>query len=164
MAKTSDLRDIEFEERAQEKLFDLHRRIIELEQLEILRQQSKIKRRKIEDAYRDLFNQSKDSARVVQDRKIRYLSPPLAKLLGSTQQEMLNTSFALYVHLDELPRLAGYYLDRISGKDAPLVYNSVLKRRDGKDVPVDIRAGIFPYHRRRAVLIIIKQLAGETNP
>jgi PAS domain S-box-containing protein len=163
MAKTTDLRDIEVEDNAQEKLLDLHRRTIELDQLEILRRQSKIKRRKMEDFYQDFFNQSKDPVLVIRDRKIKYLSPPMAKLLGYTQQEMLNTSFANYVHPDELPRVVGYYRLRVLGKDAPLIYNSILKRRDGIDIPVEIRAGIFPYRRRRAVLIIIEELADERN-
>jgi PAS domain S-box-containing protein len=151
------------EEITQKKLLDLHKRIIELEQLEILRCRSKIKRGQMEEIYEDFFNQSRDPVLVIRDRKIKYLSPPMAKLLGYTQQEMLNTSFANYVHPDELPRVVGYYRLRVLGKDAPLIYNSILKRRDGKDIAVEIRAGIFPYHGRRAVLIIIKELAGERN-
>jgi PAS domain S-box-containing protein len=163
MANLTSRTHTDKEEITQKKLLDLHRRIIELEQLEILRRRSKIKRGQMEEIYEDFFNQSKDPVLVIRDRKIKYLSPPMAKLLGYTQQEMLNTSFANYVHPDELPKVVGYYRLRVLGKDAPLIYNSILKRRDGKDIAVEIRAGIFPYHGRRAVLIIIKELAGERN-
>jgi PAS domain S-box-containing protein len=164
MTRLSRSTDPGNEEITQKKLLDLHRRIIELEQLEILRRRSKIKRGQMEDIYEDFFNQSKDPMLVIQDRKIKFLSPPMAKLLGYTQQEILNTSFANYIHPDELPRVVGYYLRRVSGKSAPpIIYNSILKRRDGKDIPVEIRAGIFPYHGRRVVLIIIKEIAAERN-
>jgi PAS domain S-box-containing protein len=163
MSRLSHTTDPHNEEITHKKLLDLHRRTIELEQLEILRRQSKIKRRTMEGFYQDFFNHSEDPVLVIRDRKIKYLSPSVAKLLGYTQQELLNTSFANYVHPDELPRVVGYYRLRISGKDAPPIYNSILKRRDGRDIPVEIRVGIFPYHGRRAVLIIIKELAGERN-
>jgi PAS domain S-box-containing protein len=150
-------RDTDSKETPQEKLLDLHKKIIELEQLEVLREKSIIKPREIKDAYRDHFGQSKDSTCVIQGRKVIFLSPPLARLLGYTQQEMLNTSFSVYVHPDELPRLTGYYLHHIPANDVPHIYNSILRRRDGKDVPVEIRAGIFPYHGRRADLLIVKE-------
>jgi len=148
------------EERNQKKLLELHGIIIALEKLEILRQKSIFNSAEMENACRDLLLQSKNPILIIQDRKIVCLSPSLAKLLDYTLQEMLNTSFASYVHPEELFRLVGYYLRRISGEEAPSIYNSILKRRDGKNVRVEIMAGIFPYNEKPADLVIIKELTG----
>jgi two-component system cell cycle sensor histidine kinase/response regulator CckA len=163
MAKTSDLRDIEVEESPQEKLLDLHRRIIELEKLEILRQRAGIQSIKMEDVYHNFFNHSRDCMLIVRDRQIMFLSRPLANLLGYSHEEMLNTPFASYVHPDELPRLAKYYIQRISGEDAPPLYNTIIKHRDGKDIAVEIRASLIPYQGRPADLVIIKKLGGRSQ-
>jgi PAS domain S-box-containing protein len=148
----------ENEKAPQKSLLNLHKKIIELEQIEVLREKSIIKPREMKDAYRDLFNQSREPMCIIQDRRIKLVSPPLAKLLGYTQQEMLNNLFALYVHPDELPRLSGYYLYRIPSHDTPHIYNSTLRRRDAKDVPVEISAGMFSYHGKRANLLILREL------
>jgi PAS domain S-box-containing protein len=163
MANTSDLRGIEVEEKTQEKLLDLHRRIIELEKLEILRQRAGIQSIKIEDVYHNFFKQSKDCMLIVRDRQIIFLSPSLAKLLGYSYEEMLNTPFASYVHPDELPRLAKYYLQRISGEDAPPLYNTIIKHRDGTDILIEIRAGLIPYQGKSADLVIIRDLTGRSH-
>lgn len=148
----------EKEKLANIKLLELHGWIIGLEKLEILRQKSLLSPADMEKSCRDLLRQSRKPICIIQDRKIIYLSPSLAKLLGSTEQEMLNSPFANYVHPNELFRLVEYYLQRMSGREAPSVYSSILRRRDGKDLRVEIMAGIFPYHEKPADFVIVKKL------
>jgi hypothetical protein len=66
--------------------------------------------------------------------------------------------FASYIHPQELFRLAEYYLKRISGGEAPPIYSSIFKRRDGTDIHAEIMAGIFPFYKKPADLIIVKEL------
>jgi PAS domain S-box-containing protein len=143
---------------AQKKLLELHQKIIALEKLDIRRQESLISAAEMKKACRELFNNSKDCIAILQDRKIVCISPSLAKLLGYPQKEMLNTSFATYIHPQELFKLAGYYLKRISGGEAPPIYNTILKRRDGKDIRVELMAGIFPFFKRPADLVIVQEI------
>jgi len=142
----------------QKKLLELHRTIIALEKLEISRNESIISSTEMKKACRDLFNKPKSHVAILQDRKIVFISPLMARLLGYTQKEMLNTSFASYVHPQEMFKLAGYYLQRISGREAPPIYNSIVKRKDGKDIRIELMAGIFPYYGKPADLIIVKEL------
>ena len=147
------------EESAHKKLLKLHKRIIALEQLDIRRQKAMISAAEMKKACRRLFKNSKECIAILQDRKIVCISPPLAKLLGYSQKEMLNTSFASYIHLQELFKLAEYYLKRISGGEAPPIYNSIIERRDGKDIRVELMAGIFPFYGKPADLVIVKELS-----
>lgn len=153
------IKDKNNDKSVQKKLLELHKRIIELEKLDIRRQESLISATEMKKACRELFKKSKDFVAILQDRKIVFISPPMAKLLGYTQKEMLNTSFASHVHPQELFKLAGYYLQRISGGEAPPIYNSIVKRKDGKDIRIELMAGIFPYFGLPADLIIVKELA-----
>jgi PAS domain S-box-containing protein len=161
MANTTRAADIEREEIIQEKLLDLHNKIIELEKLEIFRQSAGVKTIKIEDIYNDFFDETKTCMLIIQDRRIIFLSPPLARLLGYAREEMIQTTFASYVHPDELPKLADYYLRRISGREAPPLYNSVVRGRDGRNIRVEIRAGTIPYQGKLADFAIIEELDAE---
>jgi len=146
------------EESTQNKLLRLHKKIIALEKLDIRRQETSISAAEMKNVCRKLFHDSKECIAILQDRKIVCISPPLTKLLGYTQIEMFNTSFASYIHPQELFRLAEYYLKRVSGGEAPPIYNTILKRRDGKDIRVELMAGIFPFFKRPADFVIVKKL------
>lgn len=145
-------------EKAHKKLLDLHRRITKLEKLEIRRQRAEKELKKIEKAYHDFFSKSKQFMGFVQDRSIIFLTPSLAHFLGYSRDELTHFPFASYIHPDELPRLVKYYADRIAGKDVPPVYTTLIKHRDGRYIPVELRAGIIPYHGKPANFAIIKIL------
>jgi PAS domain S-box-containing protein len=164
MASTTRAADIEKEEIIQEKLLDLHQKIIELEKLEIFRQSAGVKTIKIEDVYNDFFEETKTCMLIIQDRRIVFLSAPLARLLGYAREEMIQTTFASYVHPDELPRLADYYLRRISGREAPPLYECVVRGRDGRNIRVEIRAGTIPYQGKLADFAIVEELDGRGEP
>lgn len=152
MTKTSS------DEKAHRKLLDLHTRITKLEKLEIRRQKAEKELKKIEKAYSDYFSRSKQFMGLIQDRTIVFLTPPLAHFLGYSRDELTHFPFASYVHPNELPKLVKYYTDRVSGKDVPPVYTTIIKHRDGRDVPVELRAGIITYHGKPADFAIIKVL------
>jgi|GEM_PF-2005754 len=135
--------------------------IIALEKLEIQRKESMMSTREMKLACRKLIAESKHNIVVIQDREIVFVTLSLARLLGYTPMEMLGTPFAAYVHLRDLFRLAEYYLNRISGGEAPPIYESTFKHRSGKDINVEIRAGIFPYCGKPADLVIVDELTAK---
>ena len=141
----------------QRKLLKLHRKIIALEKLDIRRQKALVSDMDMANACRRLCYRSKDYMAVLQDRKIVCISPALAKLLGYSRKEMLNTSLASYIHPQELFRVAGYYLSRVTGGKAPSIYSTIIKRRDGTDIHVELMAGTFPLYGKPADLIIVRE-------
>jgi len=153
--------DTESEKEIQEKLLDLHNKIIELEKLEILRKKIITKPLKIENSIHKFFKQSKACLLLIQDRKIAFLSPGLAAWLGFSDEQMIGTPFASYVHPDELPKVVKYYLLRMTGEKAPPLYDTVIKHKDGRDIPVAVRAGIVPYHGKPADFVILGKPAGQ---
>ncbi|MDH4219127.1 MAG: PAS domain S-box protein [Candidatus Aminicenantes bacterium] len=146
-----------------EELMELHQRITELQKLEIERELAEKKLRKIEDKIHKMFNKAKEVVTIIQDRQIKYVNPFVAELIGYTPEELIGASFAHYIHPDELPRLAKYYLQRIAGEDVPNVYTTVIKHKDGSDVPIEIKASVIQYQGRLADFAIVRKVAESYN-
>ncbi len=143
----------------QKRLMYLHERIVEFEKLDFAHRRTKsITWLETEEKYRYLLERTNKNACIVQDAKIRLITPNLADLLGYNQEEILDTLLIHYIHLDELPRLIKYYLSRVEGEDVPPVYKTVLKHKDGCDINVEINAGLIPYRGNPAVFVIVKCL------
>ena len=141
-----------------EELMELHQRITELQKLEIERELAEKKLRKIEDKIHKLFNKAKEVITIIQDRQIKYVNPFVAELIGYTPEELIGASFAHYIHPDELPRLAKYYLQRIAGEDVPNIYTTVIKHKDGSAVPIEIKASVIQYQGRLADFAIVRKV------
>jgi len=82
-------------------------------------------------------------------------------LIGYNHNNLLETSFANYVHLDELPKLVKYYLQRLAGDEVPIVYETRVKHKNRNNIYVEIKAGVIPYQGRSANFIVIKKLAKQ---
>ena len=147
------------EENHLDELMELHHRIIELDKLEIERKRAENNLREIEDKIHKLFDKAEGVITIIQDRLIKYVNPGIEELIGHTPEEVIGTSFAHYVAPDVLPELANYYLKRIAGEDIPNVYQTVIKHKDGSDVPIEIKASVVKYKGRSADLAIVRKVA-----
>jgi len=143
----------------QKRLMYLHERIVEFEKLDIEHRRTKsITWLETEEKYRNLLEQTKKNAWIIQDAKIRLTTSSLAELLGYNSEEIIDTLMIRYVHPDELPKLIKYYMSRLAGEDIPPVYKTIIKHKDGSDIYVEINAGLIPYRGNPADFAIVKCL------
>lgn len=143
----------------QKRLMYLHKRIVEFEKLDVEHRRTKsITWLETEEKYRDLLEQTKQNACIIQDAKIRLITSSLADLLGFYLEEIIDTLMIRYVHPDELPKLIKYYMSRMAGEDVPPVYKTIIKHKDGSDIYVEINAGIIPYRGNPADFAIVRCL------
>jgi PAS domain S-box-containing protein len=138
---------------------ELHQRITELDKLEIERNRAENNLRKVDEKINKTFDKADEVITIVQDRQIIYVNSSIEELIGYTPKEMIGTSFAHHIHPDELPRLAKYYLQRIAGEDVPNIYETVIKHKDGSDIPIEIKASVVQYRGRAADLAIVRKVA-----
>jgi PAS domain S-box-containing protein len=144
----------------QKKMMYLHQQISEFEKLDIKHRRTKsITWPETEEKYLNLLKQTKKNACIVQDAKLRLITPNLAELLGYTPEEILDTLMVHYIHLDELPKLVKNFMRRMAGEDVPNVYKTILKHKDGSNIYVEINAGVIPYRGKPADFAIVKYLA-----
>jgi len=152
------------QDKLEKDLMDLHERITELQQLDIERERAKEAVKKTEEKIRNLFGNTREAIVIVQDRLIKYANPAVKELIGYTAEELTGTSFAHYIHPDELPKLAKYYLQRIAGEDVPNVYNTILKHKNGSDIPAEIKAAVVPFQGKLVDFAIVRRVTEETSP
>jgi PAS domain S-box-containing protein len=147
------------DESHQKELMELHEWLIELEKVEIRRGREQIPDQEFKQACHNLIEGSGENISIIQDRQIVALTTSLSMLLGYSPEEMTGTPFSRYVHPDELPRLAQYYEQRLSGLDIPVIYETIIKHRNSSNVYVKILTSLFKYLGKPANLAIIRILA-----
>ena len=112
--------------------------------------------RESEEKYRILIEQAIDGILIVQDGMIKFANQRLAEANGRTVEELLNTNFLDYIRPDEVPRVANRYRRRLAGEDAEQVYETVLLRKDGHEIPVEVSAGAITYQGSPAVFAFVR--------
>jgi len=120
--------------------------------------QAEKKIRESEEKYRALVDQAQDGITILQDGKIKFVNPYLAKLQGYTVEELLNTSFTEHISPDELPRIKEIYQRRMNNEPVPSVYESVIQTKDGSRKEVEFSAGVTQYNGEPADLVIVRDI------
>jgi len=142
-------------------LLELHNCLIELEKIEIQRSRENIPKRVIEKKYQETLERFSVIAGIVQDRQIIAINSRVSDLLGFSSSELIGSNFDRYIHPSELPEILELYGKRLSGNEVPIIYETILKRRNGYNIYVQITTSLFTYIGMPANFAIIKVL-GET--
>ena len=112
--------------------------------------------RESEEKYSNLVERANDGIIIIQDRIMKYVNPRLAEMGGYTVEELVGTPFTDYVPEGELPKLVDRYLRRMSGEDFEPIYETILLRKDGSAINVEINASVVSYRGRIADLVLVR--------
>ena len=123
----------------------LKSRITILEKSKVNREQIEEALKESEDKYRKLVERANDGICIIQDRIVKYLNSRLAEMWGSTVKEVIGTLFTDYIHPDELPKVIDRYQQRIANKSVRHMYETILRRKNGSSVFVELNAGLITY-------------------
>ena len=145
-------------EQQQKKMLEFHERIAELEKLESTRRETNNELRKIEDKIQQLFEDEENTIAIIQDRMVKYINPSVTQLIGYNPEEMIGTSFADYIHPDELPKVASYYIRRIAGEDVPPIYRTIIRHKNGSSVHIEMKASVITYQGKLADFVIAEKI------
>ena len=111
-----------------------------------------------EEKYRNLVERANDGIVIIQDDIMKYLNPRLAEMGGYTVQESTGTLFTDYLHPAERPVVIDRYNRRLSGENVEPIYETVLKRKDGGAINVEINASIISYEGMPADLVLVRDI------
>ncbi|NOZ21471.1 MAG: PAS domain S-box protein [Planctomycetes bacterium] len=114
-------------------------------------------RKRAEEAYRTLVDQSLHGIAVVQEGRIVFANSAFAEISAYTVEELLAMSpeqAQALKHPNDRPMVLGYYHDRLAGKPAPTRYEYRLLRKDGKVRWVDVAVRVIEYREEPAVQVI----------
>jgi PAS domain S-box-containing protein len=114
--------------------------------------------RESEENYRNLVERANDGITIVQDGIVKYANPRLLEIWGSSAEETVGTPFAGYVHPDELSKVVDHYKRRMAGEVVPQTYETILRRKDGTKLRVEVNAGVTTYQGKSADLVIVRDI------
>jgi PAS domain S-box-containing protein len=122
-------------------------------------------RKKMEEALREsekkywtLVENSKDAVIIIQDGVLKFANKAAIDMVGSTQEEMIDSDFLTWVAEESLTLVKRRYAQRILGKDVPGMYDVTLKKTDGTTVPGEVNATLIDYQGRPGDLVFIRDI------
>ena len=122
------------------------------------RMQAETALRESEEKYHNLVERANDGILIIQDGIMKYVNPRLAEMGGFTVEELVDTPFTDYASPAELTTLVDRYVRRMSGEDIEPIYETVLKRKDGSDIHVEINASTVSYQGRPGDLVLVRDI------
>jgi len=114
--------------------------------------------RESEEKYRNLIERSNDGVAIVQDGVIRFANERVTEVFGYPVEEIIGKDFIDYIHPDEVAKLTDIYKGRISGKEIPSVYETVVINREGESIYVEINAGLIQYEGKPADFAFVRDI------
>jgi diguanylate cyclase (GGDEF)-like protein/PAS domain S-box-containing protein len=114
--------------------------------------------RESEEKYREVVERANDGITIIQNMKFKYINPRLAEIRGEPVEQLIGKSFTDYIDPDELPKVVDRYNRRMKGEDVPSVYETVLKRKDGSKIYVELNAGTISYQNELADLVLVRDV------
>jgi len=146
------LSGLESVKKYEELKVNLEKEISEHQNLEKVLQESMEK-------YRNIVEQASDGVAIIQDTLFKYINPQLVEMSGYSPEEMVGTSFTDYIHPDELAAVVDRYQRRMAGEKVEPIYETVVLRKDGSPVSVEINAGLATYRGAPADFVIIRDIS-----
>jgi PAS domain S-box-containing protein len=112
-----------------------------------------------EEKYRGLIEQANDGIVIVQDGKIIFTNGKLYRMLGYSQEDLLNTEFLSYVAPGDRDRIADFHIRRFKGEDVPNIYEMTVIRKDGTSIPIEANSRVITYQGKPSVLAFIRDIS-----
>jgi PAS domain S-box-containing protein len=119
--------------------------------------------RESEKKYSTLVEKASEGVVIIQDGVFKFVNKGIQKILGYSENEMLNKSFIDFVLPDDRKFLTKNYNDRIKGKDVPNNYQIQVRLKDGSINHMEISAAVIEYKGKKADMAFVKDITERKN-
>jgi PAS domain S-box-containing protein/putative nucleotidyltransferase with HDIG domain len=114
--------------------------------------------RESEEKYRLVVEKASDGIVILQEEKIKFINPRLADMWGGDASEMLNRRFMDFIHPDEILKVVERYKKRMAGEKVNPIYETIMVRKDGSSLNVELNAGISQYHGKKSDQVFVRNI------
>jgi len=111
-----------------------------------------------EEKYRSVVEKASDGIAILQDAKIRFVNPRLAKMWGGDVDELLGRHLTDFLHPNEIPKVLRRYQKRMAGKQVPAIYETIMVGKDGSNINVELNAGLSQYRGQKADQVFVRDI------
>jgi PAS domain S-box-containing protein len=125
----------------------------------MVNQNAELKKLREEEAeLRNITEALLDVVFVVSKRgKLLYVSPSTKRVLGYSPKETVGTNFLKYIPLREVPRYLKMLKVVLSSKEY-VIFQSYIKHRDGRNVPVEVQGSIVRRGNKSVILGTVRDI------
>ena len=113
------------------------------------------------DLYRFLVDRTDDAIAVIQNDRFRFINSRFLRILGFEDGDLDGVPFEAAVPAANLESLMDLTTRRARGEDVPPHIETVLRRKDGGRVSVEISAGNVLYDGRPAELLVFRDISAR---
>jgi PAS domain S-box-containing protein len=114
--------------------------------------------RESEEKYRNLVERANAGITIIQDGTVRYANPALTRLWGESVEEIVGRPFTDFIYPDEIPEVVERYRRRMANESVTTTYETILKRKDGTKLFVELNAGLITFQGTPADLVIVQDI------
>ncbi|HEY49167.1 MAG TPA: PAS domain S-box protein [Dehalococcoidia bacterium] len=149
----------ELETRVKQRTAELRRTNKELESEIAERKRMEEALSESEGNFRALAENSLDCITVLAGEGVHvYANKRVAELTGYSVAELSKKNFQEIVHPDDVEKIAERYKKRLEGKRAPSRYETVIVRKDGSNVPIEVAATRTVWQGEPAALVMYRDV------
>jgi len=125
--------------------------------------EAEIRLQERESRYEQVVNRASEGIAILQERRLKYVNPWLAKTLGYTVEELLEAPFTDFVVPEALEKAITFY-DRIREipNDRP-VMETVVRHKDEHTIHVAVNASVIPYQQAPAELVFVRDITEQKH-
>lgn len=109
--------------------------------------------------YRNLVERANDGILIIIDGLVIFANERLASMADLTVDEVINTPFLNYVHPDHVSKVLDRYQRWLAGEDIPSLYETVLVKKDGVSITVEINADRITFEGKLADLVFVRDIS-----
>jgi PAS domain S-box-containing protein len=111
-----------------------------------------------EKRYRLLVDGVSEAIVVIQDGMLRLVNPMAVTITGFSEQELMSTPFAAFVHQEDRAKVVENYQRRLKGEDVPIRYTFRLQIKDERTRWVEVSVILIEWEGRPATLNLLMDI------
>lgn len=115
--------------------------------------------RESENNFRELAGNANDGILIAGDSgNLVYTNRRVSEISGYSVSELLKLNFQNLAHPDEIKKLDAIYQRRMAGDFSPVRYETILIKRNGDSVPIEVTDSETVWHKQSAMIKIIRDI------
>ncbi len=113
-----------------------------------------------EASFRSLTDNAHEGIAVVQNMRLVYVNPSVCALTGYSRAELMGLeSYSALIDPEQRAAMVSNHVNRLSGKDAPVRYETVLLRSDGSRCPIEMTGVLISWNGERSTLNVLSDIS-----